>query len=91
MEITEQLKFKKLDIDIENWTISIAFVPIITKDGDEYIRGKVHRRAFVPGEIDAVKEFTGLGDNSKHIQYINSLWTPEVIAEHQAKVLSDER
>jgi hypothetical protein len=86
MALTEQLKFKKLDVDVENWAISIAFIPVINKDNVEYLRGKLHRRAFVPGQIEDVKAFTGLDNTNKHIKYINSLWTQQVIDEYNAKI-----
>lgn len=86
MAITKELRFKKLDIDIENCAISIAFIPVYLDAGVEDMRGKLQRAAFVPGEIEKVKAFTGLGDTNKHIKYINSLWTAQVIADYQASL-----
>lgn len=86
MALTKELKFKKLDIDVEKWTISIAFLPIYYDNGQEDMRGRLQRRGFVPGQIEDVKAFTGLGDQNKHIQYINSLWTQQVIDDYNASV-----
>lgn len=51
--------------------------------GKEY---KVNQdcRAFLPGEVDAVKLYTGLTDTDADLIYIKSKWTPEVIANYQA-------
>lgn len=84
MAITKQTVFKHFDIDCENWFISLGFVQVIKEDGVEIARSGTMRSAFVPGEINKVKSFTGLGDANKHIQYLNNLWTAQVIADYQA-------
>lgn len=89
MALIKEVKFKKLDIDVETWFISLAFIPVYVEDGVEQDRGRFQRRAFVPGDIEKVKAFTGLGDNNKHIQYIDSLWTAQVIAAYQASIAEE--
>ena len=65
------------DINPNNKTISIAMDTIIKKDGVIVARSR-NRRAFVPGDIQAVKEYIGVID-SPEITYLNALWTKEVI------------
>lgn len=72
------------DMDPNLKTVSIALDTVIKKDG-EVIAKQRHRRAFVPGQIQYVKEYIGL-ETSPEITYLESLWTPEVIAEYLASL-----
>jgi hypothetical protein len=66
------------DINSVLKTVSIAIDTIIKKDDVEITRSR-HRCAFVPGQIEEVKAYTGLSDESPEIIYLESIWTPEVI------------
>ncbi len=68
------------DIDPNTKTISIAKDTIILKDG-EIISKSRHRCAFVPGDIERVKEYLGV-TSSPEITYLNSIWTADVIEKH---------
>lgn len=81
--IEKNVKFKKLDVDLEHFTISIAFVSIITENEEELTRTALHRKAFVPGQIDEVKEATGLDDNDLNIKYLKELWSDDVIQNYR--------
>lgn len=59
-------------------TISIAKDTIIQKDGVEIARQR-NRQAFVPGDIEAVKSYTGFTNADPEIVYLNSIWTQNVI------------
>jgi len=89
MAINKNIVFKQFNLDIENKTISLAFETVIEENGEELAR-KRHRCAFVPGDIEKVKQFMGLGDTNKHIKYINSIWTQAVIDRYQAKLAEQE-
>ena len=85
----EEIFEYQLDVSVSSKTISIAKDTVIKKDGVEIARER-HRRAFGPGEIEGVKEYTGWSDKSPEIVYLNSIWSAEVIAAHQALVASQE-
>lgn len=65
------------DINPNTKTVSIAKVTVILRDGVEVSRSE-HRCAFYPGQIDAVKVYIG-ADSSPEIDYLNAIWTQEVI------------
>ena len=77
------------DINPNTKTISVAMDSVIKKDGVEVSRSR-ERCAFVPGDIEGVKAYTGLDDKSPEIVYLNSIWSAEVIAAHKALVASQE-
>lgn len=66
------------DINPKTLSVSIVIIKNI-EENDGFAR---HRAAFIPGEIDKVKEFLGV-DTSPEIDFLNSLWTDEVIAKYQ--------
>ena len=70
------------DINPNNKTISIAIDTVILKNGEEIARER-NRMAFVPGEIDKVKNFIGATEGPE-VDYLNAIWTADVIAAHQA-------
>ncbi len=72
------------DINTETKTISIAKDTIVKKDGVEIAKQR-HRCAFVPGDIEAVKNYLGVND-SPEINYLNSIWTEQVIADYKASL-----
>ena len=65
-------------------TVSVL-IRTVYKDNGVIVSSNDMRRAFVPGEIEGVKEWIGLQE-SPEISYLESVWTPEVIqAYEQAK------
>ncbi len=72
------------NINIENKTISILRITVITRDSVEVARNK-HRAAFVPGEIAQVKEYMGI-ETGPEIDYLNAIWTQEVIDNYNAMI-----
>lgn len=65
-------------------TVSVL-VRTVYKDEGVIVSSNDMRRAFVPGEIEKVKDWIGLQE-SPEIAYLESVWTPEVIqAYEQAK------
>lgn len=82
--------FKLAALDFNAYkAVSIALDKYIEENGVDHNIGR-DRRAFIPGEIDKVKEYTGLTDDSPEIIYLNSIWTPEVIAEYNAMIAAQE-
>ena len=77
------------DINPNTKTISVAMDTVIERDGVEVSKSR-HRCAFVPGDIEGVKAYTGLADDAPEIVYLNSIWSAEVIKAHQALVASQE-
>lgn len=73
------------DINPNTKTISVAMDSVIKKDGVEVSRNR-HRCAFVPGDIEGVKSYTGLSDDSPEIVYLNAIWSADVIAAYQASI-----
>jgi hypothetical protein len=67
------------DINPNTKTIIVAIDSVIKKDGVEVSRSR-ERCAFVPGDIEGVKAYTGLDDKSPEIIYLNAIWSAEVIA-----------
>lgn len=89
MALTEETLMIKFDVEQERKTVSIAHVTIIKRDGEEISRTKLHRRAFAPGDIEEVKTYLEL-ETSPEIEYLNSLWTEEVVAQYQAHLAAQE-
>lgn len=79
--LTKETKLAKLEINQDNKTISIRLDTVIKEGGVELSRS-CHRCAFVPGQIEDVKEYLCVED-SPEIQYLNSIWTEDVIADYQ--------
>lgn len=78
--IKEQI-ISKIEVDGENKTVSIRKDEIIKENDIELARNH-HRRAFVPGELEEVKEYMGV-EEGPEIAYLESLWTEEVIQAYQ--------
>lgn len=72
------------DLNPNTKTVSIAIDSIIKKDGEVIARNR-SRRAFVPGQIEQVKDFIGLQE-SPEIIYLESIWTQDVIDNYNASV-----
>ena len=71
------------NINPYNKTISIAMDRVIVDaNGNQIAKVSRVRRAFVPGEIEQVKEWLGATE-SPEIDYLSAIWTPEVIAAYQ--------
>lgn len=77
--ITETTQIIIDNINTTNKTISIKKETSIERDGIEIARTEPWRKAFVPGEVEDVKELTGWTDESPEVVYLNSIWTQEVI------------
>lgn len=77
----EVIEYTIDNINLANKTISIIREVVIKKDNTEISRMR-HRCAFVPGEIEKVKEYLGT-QASPEIDYLNAIWTPEVIKNYQ--------
>lgn len=73
------------NINTSNKTISIAKDVVVKKDGVEIARTR-DRKAFVPGDIDAVKVYIGT-EESPEIDYLNVIWTEQVISEYEESLL----
>jgi hypothetical protein len=73
--LSEQTIIGSIDIS-NNKTISIAKDTLIYKDNIQVAKTR-HRCSFMPGEIAAVKEYTGLADDSPEIVYLNAIWAEE--------------
>lgn len=85
MTLSKKQVLKKLEVDLENNTVSIRLDNIIEEDGAEISR-QCHRCAFVPGEIEKVKEYLGI-TTGKEITFLKSLWSPAVVADYGAKIV----
>jgi len=87
--ITEQTLLPILtDINPNTKSVSIAIDTVVLRDGVEIARERL-RRAFVPGEIEDVKEFVGV-ESSPEIEYLEAIWTTEVIEAFNASLLEGE-
>ena len=87
--ITKQSKVLYLDnVNLQTGTLSILKREYTLDDGLITDHQDI-RRAFVPGQLDAVKQFLGV-DESPEIAYLESLWTPDVIAAYQQQLASQE-
>lgn len=76
------------DIDALYKTVSICKRTQIIKDGSVISESR-DRRAFVPGQIEDVKTYLGVTD-SPEINYLNDVWTSEVIENYQSLQQSQE-
>ena len=74
MSLTEE-KLQPIftDINPNTKSVSVAIDTLIMRDGVEVSKER-HRRAFVAGELEAVKEYTGLGDDAPEIIYLKAIW-----------------
>ena len=88
MDITKEVVAAEVTMNLENSTTSIAMDTIIKEDGVEISRTR-HREAFVPGDIEKVKGYTGK-TTSKELTYLKSMWTAEAITAHKAEVAESE-
>lgn len=76
--ITQETIYTFHDISPTTKTVSISLIIVFKNDGVEVGRNPPHTRAFVPGQIEDVKEYIGVTD-SPEITYLNSIWTQAVI------------
>lgn len=74
------------DINPNNKTISVVLQTVIKRDGVPIYTIETPR-GFMPGEIEQVKQFTSLTDDSPEIVYLNAIWSPEAIAEYQQHLI----
>ena len=83
MAITEKVQFAKMAIGIESGSGSLCIDAIFLKDDIE--RSREHWGCtYWPGQIEDVKAILGV-ESSPEIAYLESIWTPEVIAAYEAK------
>lgn len=82
--ITKEINLARFEMNPENKTLSIRRDTIIKEDGVELSRS-YHRCAYVPGDIDKVREYLGV-EESPEITYLESVWTDEVIAAYKEKI-----
>lgn len=87
--LTKETTLSRLEINQDNKTISIRLDTVIKENNVELSRS-CHRCAFVPGQIEDVKNYLGVED-SPEIQYLNSIWTPQVIADYEAMIAAQEQ
>lgn len=81
--ITEEILQPILtDIDPNTKTISVAIDSVLRRDGVIVARSR-DRRAFTPGQIQDVRAYIGV-DESPEIDYLNAIWTQEVIDAYNA-------
>lgn len=73
---TEEITFSITDIN-SNKSISIAMDTTLYNNGVQVNKTR-HRCAFIPGQIEAVKAYTGWVD-CPELDYLNAVWTQEVI------------
>lgn len=69
--------------NVTNKSISIVKYNVVYKDGIELSRVHLDRCAFVPGDIEKVKAYLNMQDEPE-IQYLESIWTDEVIQRNKA-------
>lgn len=72
------------NIDPNLKTVSVLKRTLVKKDG-VVISSHDQRCSFYPGQIEEVKSHCEVEDSAE-IQYLNSIWTPEVIANYDALV-----
>lgn len=82
--LTKETQLSRFEINQENKTISIRLDTVI-KENDVELSRSCHRTAFVPGQIEDVKAYLGVEDSAE-IQYLNSIWTAQVIADYEAMI-----
>jgi hypothetical protein len=88
--LTEEIEIILDTINITRKTLSAAKHNVVKKDGIEIARNLIDRMAFVPGDILKATEYLGAGYENE-IAYLNSVWTPEVIAAHEALVAAAQQ
>ena len=80
------------DIKITNFNemfISISLDTVIYKDDIEIARSSLNARGFVPGELQDVKDFTGVNEGEL-INALDALWSADVILKYDEKFKSKE-
>lgn len=85
MPLQTKKTIKKFDYNPENKTVSIAYDEVaVDDDGTVYVnpQKKNHRCAFVPGDIDKVKEYMGK-TTGPEIAMLKAVWTASVIDKYK--------
>ena len=85
--ITKETVLSKVEMNPEYKTVSIRMDTVIKEDELEISRSS-HRCAFGPGDILKVKEYLGV-ETSPEIDYLNAVWTEEVIAAYELRSGND--
>jgi len=76
------------DINSNNYSMSVAIDTVIKRDGVIISRSR-DRRAFVPGQIEDVKSYTGMTEGPE-IDYLNAIWTQQVINDYNAMIAAQQ-
>jgi hypothetical protein len=86
MALTKTRQLKVFNVDGETKKVWIGLETIITDDiiGEEFRRIKGNE--FVPGQVEDVKSWAGVGNQNPYIVFLNAIWTPAVIATYQASI-----
>lgn len=71
------------DINPNLKTVSVIIVTQILNDGI-VVAETNDRRAFVPGEIDQLKEYIGANEGPE-LDYVQAIWTQQIIDEYNNK------
>lgn len=72
-------------------SISIATKEVVYNDDDSvFAMGDLNRMGFIPGQLDAVKQYADLADDDDLIIYLNSLWTDEAIQAYRDHMEQNE-
>lgn len=75
MAITKNKILKNFEFDAETLSISIAYDIVLTDSVEGELARKRYRRAFAQGEIQGVKDWTGISSNQHPlIIFLNSVW-----------------
>lgn len=76
----------KMEIDLENNTVSVRKDYVIVDDATgEVVARDLHRRAFIPGDLEKVKSYIQK-QSGKEIDFLEKMWTPEVIEAYNRKI-----
>lgn len=87
---SERIEFMIDSVNLTWKTISILRVTInLDDEGNETGRNN-HRCGFAPGQIEEVKQFLGV-ESSPEIDYLNAVWTAEVINAYQQMILASQQ
>lgn len=86
MALTKKDIINEITINLKHKTVSVEKTTVITDENDIEIVKQTSLHGFDPVDIDRLKNFTGLDDTNIHINYIDSLWTQEVIDAYNAKI-----
>jgi len=91
MALTETKENDKIEV-VNKWNVQVREATIIKKDGVELTR-TFHRKALVPGELDASDNLvdTDISGEDADVQAIcNAAWTTQVKADYKAFLIANK-